>query len=441
MNTTPTAQLDQEQTKADIAALLGDAAQRPWWRRPTPWLAALLLLAGSAAFYGWRAYQRDEATPGYATTAVTRGDLTLSVIANGTLAPTRAVNIGSELSGTVARVLVDVNDRVRKGQVLVMLDTARLSGQIARSKAALAAAQARVAQAAAGVKEASDRLARLDEVSRLSGGKLPSKTELDAAGAAVDRAQADEASAHAGVNDARAALATDQINLSKASIRSPIDGVVLTRTVDAGNAVAASLQAVTLFSIAEDLAQLKLQVNVDEADVGAVQAGQQASFTVSAYPQRQYPATVTRIAFGSTITENVVTYLTQLAVDNTDLSLRPGMTATANIAARQARNVLLVPASALRFQPSFAVAAAPGASANSLVAQLLPRRPGATGVRRAGVAAGGPPGRQVWVLRDGRPTPIVVSTGISDGRLTEVASKELQVGMAVITEQRGGASR
>ena len=441
MNTKPANHSSPDQATADIAAVLNDAAQRPWWRRWTLWLAVVLVLSGGAAFYAWRAYQRSDAAPSYTTAAVTRGDLTLSVTANGTLQPTRAVNIGSELSGTVTRVLVDVNDRVKKGQVLVTLDTAKLSGQVLRSQASLAAARARVAQAVATVKEAHDKLARLEDVARLSGGKVPSKTELDAARADVDRAQADAMSSRAGVNDAQAALGTDEINLSKASIRSPIDGVVLTRSVDPGNAVAASLQAVTLFSIAEDLSQLKLQVNVDEADVGSVKAGQQASFTVSAYPQRQYPATVIRVAYGSTITDNVVTYVTQLEVSNADLSLRPGMTATATIAAKQARDVLQVPTSALRFDPSTAVAAAPSASGNSVVSKLMPRRPGATGVRRAGIAAGGPTSRHVWVLRDGQPMAIAVTTGISDGRLTEVASKELQVGMAVITDQRGGASR
>lgn len=430
----------ESQTKPDVAALLADPARAPWWRRWTLWVTALLVLTSIVGVAVWRSRQLSASAPSYTLEAVTRGNLTLSVSANGTLQPTRAVNIGSELSGTVLSVLVDVNDRVKQGQVLVMLDTAKLSGQVARSTASLAAAKARVAQSAATVKEAQEKLARLEEVAQLSNGKVPSQTELDGARAAVDRARADEMSARAGVADAQAALGTDQINLSKASIRSPIDGVVLTRSVDPGNAVAASLQAVTLFSIAEDLSKLRLLVNVDEADVGSVQTGQQASFTVSAYPRRQYPASVTRVAFGSTITDNVVTYTTQLAVGNGDLSLRPGMTATATIAARQARDVLLVPSSALRFDPAVAAAPAAAASANSVVSRLLPRRPGGAAPRKAGMAAGGPTSRHVWVLRDGQPMAIAVSTGISDGRMTEVNSSELQVGMAVITDQRNGAA-
>nr|WP_316641049.1 efflux RND transporter periplasmic adaptor subunit [uncultured Roseateles sp.] len=433
----------------DIAALLDDPAQQPWWRRWTLWLGLALLAAAGAGWYAWQAAQASAAAPSYTTEAVTRGNLTFSVSANGTLQPTRAVNIGSELSGTISSVLVDVNDRVKKGQVLVRLDTAKLMGQIARSRASLAAAQAKVLQAAATVKESRSNLARLEEVARLSGGKVPSKAELDGGRATLDRAVADETSARAGVADAQAALGTDEINLSKASITSPIDGVVLTRAVDPGNAVAASLQAVTLFTIAEDLAKLRLQVNVDEADVGSVQVGQKASFTVSAYPSRKYPATVTRVAFGSTTTDNVVTYITYLEVDNTDLSLRPGMTATATIAARQASDVLLVPSSALRFNPARSTETqAPVASGSSLVSKLMPQRPGGQGQRRAGGsggAGGGAPGgsakRQVWVLREGQAVAVAVNPGISDGRLTEVTSPELQVGMAVITDQRSGAAK
>jgi HlyD family secretion protein len=431
--------------EAALASLLGEPPARPWWRRPTPWVAVGVVLALAFGAYSWTARRTAAAGPAYATENVARGNLTLTVMANGTLQPTRSVSIGSELSGTVARVLVDVNDRVKKGQVLVELDTAKLSDQIVRSRASLASATARVAQAVATVKEAQGNLARLEEVSRLSGGKVPSTAELDTARAALDRARADEASARATVTDARAALATDETNLSKASIRSPIDGVVLTRSVDPGNAVAASLQAVTLFTVAEDLARLRLQVNVDEADVGAVQVGQKAGFTVSAYPSRRYPATITRVAFGSTTTDNVVTYVTYLDVDNADLSLRPGMTATATITATERRDVLLVPNTALRFTPAANGAGGPAAGSAgspSIMSRLMPRPPGAGGTRRSAAAGASTAGaRQVWVLREGRPVAVPVTPGISDGRMTEVSSSELQAGMAVITDQLSTAAR
>lgn len=433
---------DSAEPGPDVAKLLDEPPARPWWRRWTPWLMVVLLIASVAGYFAWRAYELDAAAPAYTTEPVTRGNLTLSVTANGTLQPTRAVNIGSELSGTILRVLVDVNDQVKKGQVLVELDTAKLTDQIARSRASLVAANGKVAQAVATVKEAQGRVARLEEVARLSGGKVPSKDELATGYATLERAQADEISARAGVADATAAISTDSTNLSKASIRSPIDGVVLTRSVDPGNAVAASLQAVTLFSIAEDLSRLRLQVNVDETDVGSVAVGQKARFTVGAYPSRKYPAEVTRVAFGSTTTDNVVTYITYLAVDNRDLSLRPGMTATATIAAKVASNVLLVPSSALRFSPTQPAAEADSAPAkkSGILAKMMPQRPrGSRNAPHGGTEAAA--NHQVWVLREGQAVAIQVTTGISDGRLTEVASAELQPEMRVITDQLSRAAK
>lgn len=418
---------------ADAATLLAGPAARSWWRRPATWIGVVLLILAALGLAVWQTQQKASAAPSFTTEAVRRGNLTLTVTANGTLQPTRSVSIGSELSGTVSRVLVDVNDQVKKGQVLVELDTAKLTDQVVRSRAALAAANATVAQAVATVKESQANLARLEEVSRLSGGKVPSGAELDTSRATLARAQANALSAHANVVSAKATLSTDETNLSKASIRSPIDGVILTRTVDPGNAVAASLQAVTLFTIAEDLRQLRLQVNVDEADVGAVRAGQQARFTVSAYANRKYPAIITRVAFGSTITDNVVTYVTYLDVDNADLSLRPGMTATATITATERHDVLLVPNTALRFTPT---QVAKAAGKGGIVASLMPRGPSRAPRKSAASSASTAQARQVWVLRNGSAVAVGVTPGISDGRMTEVTAGGLQAGMEVITDQR-----
>jgi HlyD family secretion protein len=425
-------------SSTELQTLLDDAPTRVWWRRTVVWVIMAVLALAGGAYYFWQSSQKSNEAPVYVTEPVGRGNLTLSVAANGTLQPTRSVSIGSELSGTVLRVLVDVNDRVKKGQVLVELDTAKLNDQVTRSRAALASANARVAQAIAGVTEAQSNLGRLEEVARLSGGKVPSKAELDSGRATLERAKAEEASARADVIAAKAAAATDVTNLSKASIRSPIDGVVLTRTVDPGNAVAASLQAVTLFTVAEDLNKLRLQVNVDEADVGSVKIGQKASFTVSAYPSRKYPAMITRVAFGSTVTENVVTYVTHLEVNNDDLSLRPGMTASATITATERRDVLLVPNTALRFTPALPGSEAGSAKKGSaIVSSLMPRMPRSGGRKSAG---GNGPSKQVWVLRDGAAVAIAVTTGISDGRMTEVLASELQAGMQIITDQRAAGS-
>jgi HlyD family secretion protein len=432
---TPSATPSPANTPAtDLQSLLGSDHPPRWWQRSTLWIGVAAVLIAAGGIYYWQEQKKTSAAPVYVTEAVRKGNLTLTVAANGTIVPTRVVNIGSELSGTVKRVAVDVNDRVKKGQVLVELDTAKLNDQVLRSRAALAAAQAQLAQATATVKESQASLARFEEVSRLSGGKVPSATELDSARAVVERAVAGEASARANVAEARATVSTDDTNLSKASIRSPIDGVVLTRSVDPGNAVAASLQAVTLFTVAEDLAQLRLEVAVDEADVGSVKVGQKASFTVSAYPSRRYPAKITRVAFGSTKTDNVITYTTWLEVDNTDLSLRPGMTAASTIVATERNSVLLVPNTALRFTPAQAGTPAAAASGGGIVSSLMPRMPRSGTRRNAGGGAAG--SRQIWILKDGQAVAMPVTAGISDGRTTEVSAPELKEGLPVITDQR-----
>lgn len=431
MSDSPDTPTQANSATKDLNALLVSTPPRPWWRRRWFQVALVFIAISAGGYYAWQQKQLAAAAPSYVTEAAAKGNLTLTVTANGTLQPTRTVNIGSELSGTVLRVLVDVNDRVKKGQVLVELDTAKLNDQVLRSRAALSATQAQVAQTSATVTEARSNLARLEEVSRLSGGKVPSASELDAARASVARAEGAQASARANLDSAKASLTTDETNVAKAYIRSPIDGVVLTRSVDPGNAVAASLQAVTLFTIAEDLRQLQLRVNVDEADVGRVKVGQKASFTVSAFPSRRFPATITRVSFGSTITDNVVTYVTQLDVANDDLSLRPGMTATSTIVAVERKDVLLVPNTALRFSPQAASAAKGG---NNIMNSVMPRIP------RAAKKATGGTAKQVWVLRDGAPVAVNVTPGISDGRMTEITDGDLKEGMAVITEQRTGSA-
>lgn len=432
--TSPTA------SPANLQTLLGEDKPPRWWQRSSLWIGVAALLLAAGGVYYWQAQKAVKAAPAYVTTPLAKGNITLTVSANGTLQPTRSVNIGSELSGTIERVLVDVNDRVKAGQVLVELDASKFKDQVTRSRAALAAAQAAQAQSVATTKETRAALARFEAVAKLSGGKVPSASELDSARATLDRALAAEDSARANVAVARATLSTDETNLSKASIRSPIDGVVLSRSVEPGNAVAASLQAVTLFSVAENLAQLELNASVDEADVGAVAVGQKASFTVSAYPTRRFPATIQRVAFGSTTTNNVVTYVTTLNVDNADLALRPGMTAVATIVATERKDVLVVPNTALRFSPG-AGSAAKGGSAQSggILSKMMPRPP-RSGAKTARSDSSSPGTRQIWLLKDGQPEARSVTTGISDGRVTEVSGEGLEPGLPVITDQRSSGA-
>lgn len=363
----------------------------------------------------------------YLTEDATKGDLAVSVSATGNLYPTNQVDVGSELSGIVETVLVDENDRVKRGQVLVRLDLSRLNDQVTKSRAAVMSAEAQVAQMQATVKESSVNLARLRQVAELSGGKVPSKNELDGAEAAMLRARANEANARAAAAQAEATLRSDRTNLAKASIRSPIDGIVLKRQIEPGQTVAASLQAPVLFTLAEDLETMELQVNVDEADVSQVRIGQMASFTVDAWPGRKYPAEIMRVGFGAQSTEGVVTYKTILKVSNRDLSLRPGMTATADIATANRTDVLLVPNAALRFTPAQAVQAE---KSGGFVASLMPRPPSQP--KQAKVKDNGT-SKRVWVLREKQPVAIEVKAGLSNGRYTEIIGGELQPGMAVIT--------
>ena len=399
------------------------------WR----WIVAAGLLL--VALLTWLLLKQGSAgaAPRYVSEAATRGTLVVTVSATGNLQPTNQVDVGSELSGTVESVFVDDNSQVKQGQELARLDVSKLNDQIAKSRAALLAAEAGVKQAEATAQEARANLGRYQEVSRLSGGKVPSKSEMATGEANLARAQANLASAHAAVTQARATLSSDATNLTKASIRSPINGVVLLRKVEPGQTVAASLQAPVLFTLAEDLAQMELQVNVDEADVGQVRTGQQASFSVDAWPNRKYPASIKRVRYGSQTTDGVVSYLTVLQVDNSDLSLRPGMTATAEITTTARENALLVPNAALRFSPP----APAKASSGGIVAMLMPRLPRSTGQR---AQSGGKDGfKQIWILRDGQPQAVKVKTGVSDGRLTEILEGKLEAGAQVITDSETAA--
>jgi len=423
-------------TRKDVETLLARGGRKGRPARSARWLAgsavmAVLAIAGSMAVRS----NGGATTSAYQTEAVTRGNLELQVSATGNLQPTNTVELGSELSGLVEAVFVDENDQVRKGQVLARLDTSKLQDQITRSEAELASAEARLAQADATVKEATANLERLQDVSRLSGGRVPSKAEMESGEATLARAEADRASANASVTEARAALSSDRTNLYKASIRSPIDGMVLARAVEPGQAVAASLQVATLFTIAEDLSQMELEVDVDEADVGGVAEGQQATFTVDAYPNREYRAEVLRVPYGSTTSGDVVTYAVVLRVTNDDLSLRPGMTASAEIATASVKDALLVPNAALRFTPPAASTASNG---RGFVGSLLPGPP--PGRSRQTDATPTTPARQVWVLRDGLPAAVPVAVGQTDGRFTEIVSGDLSEGAQVITDATGAQS-
>jgi HlyD family secretion protein len=410
--------------------------RRKWLIRAAILLAVVLLVLLLGRCF------RGEDEVRYATREAKRGDLTVTVSATGNLKPVNQVDVGSEQSGILTQVLVDVNDRVTRGQLLATLDTARLLDTVRQSEAQLASARASVAQADAQATLARATLARQEEVSRLSGGRVPSRTELDNARANVATALANLRSARAQVAVAQAQLSSAQINLSKARIVSPVNGVVLSRDVEPGQTVAASFNAPVLFTLAEDLKKMEVEVSVDEADVGQVAPGQKASFTVDAYPGRTFPALITRVNVGSNGTTStggssatsasgstVVSYTAVLSVANPDEMLRPGMTATADIIAREVRGALLIPNAALRFTPSRA------RGSGGFTSAIIPRpRRGNRAVQQVAFGAGSE--QTVYVLgEDGQPRPLNVTIGQSDGTRTAVTQGDLRAGMRVITGQ------
>lgn len=409
-----------------LSDVLSRQSRRPArWRR---WVLIVLLVAG-----GWFAYTQfastDATTIRYLTEPARQGELIVTATATGTVQPTQSVEVGSELSGTIESVLVQENDQVTRGQLLARLDTAKLNDAITKSRAAHASAQAQVLQAQATVAEAKAVLARMEEVFRLSNGKVPAATEMEVAQAALKRAIANESAARAAVLQVEAELKTNETNLSKAQIRSPVDGVVLVRQVQPGNTVVASMSAPVLFTIAQDLSEMDLQVNVDEADVASIRPGLSATFTVSAWAGRKFDAVIERVGLGSTTKDNVVTYKTLMKVDNSDLALRPGMTATATVVTARRDNALLVPNAALRYTPQTTPQATPASP--SLVSRLVPVRPPQARPQSGRQAAS----NEVWVLDSGSPRSVKVQTGITNGRFTEILSGDLAPGALVIVGQ------
>jgi len=423
-----------EDVDPQLARKLGidDSAKKGKRVRWLAWGGLLVLLAGIAVTF-WVEHDNAEAVH-YQTEAVQRGDLTVTVTATGTLQPTNQVDVGSELSGIVESVDVDYNDTVEVGQVLAKLDTSKLDAQVLQAKAALHQAQANVLEANATVVETK---LKYDRCATMAEKQICSPQDLDTDRAVYVRAQAGQARAEAAVSQAQATLDAIQTDLSKAVIRSPINGIVLARSVEPGQTVAASLQAPVLFTLAEDLTKMQLQVDVDEADVGQVKEGQEATFTVDAYPDRRFPARIDQVRYGSQTVQGVVTYEAVLDVNNADLSLRPGMTATADIVVEKLKDAVLVPNAALRFSPPEREAHASPRSGGSLLSRLFPRPPHARSRPREEAAAGNGREQRVWTLQDDRLTAVPVTIGATNGEMTEVTGGDLRPGEAVVVDVTG----
>lgn len=400
-------------------------------------IGVVAVIAAVAAAGVWYFGFADKVkAPTYRTVEITRGPLEVTVVANGTVNPVRTVSIGSELSGIVRKVNVDVNSVVKAGDVLIELDDSNLKANVNQAKASLASAKASLAEAQATLVEAEAKMRRYEELNKSSGGRLPSRTELDVQRATVLKSKAGVQSALAAIDDAQATLDTRLTDLSKSQIKSPVDGVVLTRSVEPGYAVAASLQAVELLTVATDLRELELEVDVDEADVGQVKEGQDATFTVASYPNKRFPAKLTKVAYGSTTsTDNVITYTAYLDVKNPQLELRPGMTATATINTAKSENALLVPSTALRFKPVMNS----DSQKSGAGIMMPPHRPRGTKTAKEVSLAQYQRNQTVYVVDEkGNAKPVEIVTGLTNGRMTEVISGPLQAGDKVITDQLKG---
>lgn len=412
----------------DLAAILAGSRGK---RRRSRWVVWPVVLLVAAALGGGAYLYSSQEGPAYTYTTqpAKRGDLSVIVTATGSVQPTDQVDISSELSGTVRKVNVSYNSPVKAGEVLAELDTNKLQADVQSARAKLASARANVVKAEA---ELGSARSQLDRLKSLVTNRISSQQELDTAQYAYDSAAATREINQSTVLSSEADLRLAEVNLAKAKIVSPIEGVVLTRDVDPGQTVASSLSAPILFTIAGDLKRMELQVSVDEADVGQVQQGQSATFSVDAYPDRSFPARIETVRFASETVSNVVTYKAILSVDNKDLLLRPGMTATADVTVQSVKDALLVPNAALRFSPPAEASARGG----SILGRLFrtPRPPGAgRGRNNATETQADRSRRPVYVLRNGAPQRVLVETGATDGQFTIVTSDTLKADDPLVT--------
>jgi HlyD family secretion protein len=433
-------------------------------------LLVLLALLGGAGYGGWRWFQRKGAeAPAWMTQAVERGDLRQVVHATGTVNAVTSVTVGSQVSGIIQRLHVDYNSVVKAGQVIAELDPSTFKAKQVQAQATLRNNRAAVTSAEASLEEAGVRVRRQelnrDEEKRklkrsldLAEKGLISPQDKDAAQYAVDSAEASvgeakaqESSARAGVERAKAqveqaeaAVESARLDLDHTVIHSPIDGVVISRDVQVGQTVAASFQSPTLFTIAQDLREMQVEANVDEADIGVVREGVSAQFTVDAFPGESFTGKVAQVRLSPINVQNVITYITVIRVDNLEQKLRPGMTAVVTLKVAERKDVIRVPAAALRFRPdqgAGGAAAPPGAA----------RGPATTAAPAAGGPGNGdgsahpsrPPGdaRTVWRLDpSGAPAPVPIVVGLTDGSYYELVRGELTEGDQVVTGQAARAA-
>ncbi len=367
----------------------------------------VVALFGAGGFYGYRSWNVSSQERAYHMGAVERGEIVETVTATGTIEPMLTVLVGSQVSGTVVKWYTDFNQEVRKGELLAELDQESLGATVAQRTANVAVTKARAEEEAARLKDAQLDLAR---ITRAHAKQSASDDELGEAQTRVEATLAALHAAEAQIEVARAELLAAQIQFDKTIIRSPIDGVVISRNIDAGQTVAASLTAPTLFTIANDLRHMRVNAAVSETDIGRIREGMPTSFRVDAYPKRRFHGVVTQVRYAETVVANVVTYETLIDVENADLALRPGMTATIRFEVQRVENVLKVPNAALRFDPNRSF------------------RPAA--VWTQGRAE--PPKPRVFMPSGDTLLEVDVERGITDGSFTQILTGNLKEGDVVV---------
>jgi HlyD family secretion protein len=394
---------------------------------------AVLPLLASGAFFGYRAFaDGNKPQQQFRTAAVDKGDITRTVTASGTLSPRVTVSVGAQVSGRIIALEVDYNSHVKKGQVIARIDRRLLDAEVARAKANLSSARARLTQALTAAKEASSQYRRDKKL--LTKG-LVSTADVETRRAAYQRANAEITAARATVSQAKAALELTKTNVGYATIISPIDGVVISRSVDVGQTVAASLQAPTLFTIAQDLKKMEVHTSVAESDVGQIKEGMAVNFTVDAYPKKTFAGVVKQVRYEAQTVQNVVTYDAVVSVDNGALELRPGMTANAEFIIAKRDGVLRIPTAATRFRPTSSSASAGKRPAvKKANANASAKATGAKAKTRARNR------RRVYVLRNGQPAAVRITIGESDGKFIEVKKGALQAGDKLIVGTTGGGA-
>ena len=402
----------------------------------------LLLAAGGAGFAYWRMGNSTKEPP-YLTVPASKANVRQVVSSTGTLQAVTTVIVGSQVSGTIAKLNADFNTKVTKGQLVAQLDEAKFAARVEETRANLLSAQASLAKTKVSVEDAERTLKRTKELKQR---ELVSQSELDAAQTNFDAARSQLNVAQAQVGQAQAALNQASIDLGYTVIRSPVDGIVISRNVDVGQTVAASLSAPTLFTIANDLTRMEVHTNVDEADVGNIREGQDVSFTVDAHPNRRFRGKVHQVRNAPQIIQNVVTYDAVVRINNKELLLKPGMTANVQFLVSEKEDVLTIPNMALRFKPP-----EEKNEAQDLLRQEQGRAAPRVGQRRtsrSGGTGGGPGAAEgprvrevkIYVMKDGKAKPVEVQAGITDGSKTEVIAGTLNENDPVIIGMSGGAA-